>query len=112
MTRSRIRDDSLSQPQDLAPASAMTRSRIRDDSLSQPQDLAPAPAMTRSRTRDDSLSQSRRLALASAMTRSRIRGSRVRFFSGDLEKKKFCLRPEETVSDWHISHDHLGHAKA
>ena len=33
-------------------------------------------------------------------------------FSGDLEKKKFCLRPEETVSDWHISHDHLGHAKA
>ncbi|EJK51369.1 hypothetical protein THAOC_29460, partial [Thalassiosira oceanica] len=32
-------------------------------------------------------------------------------FSGDLEKKKFCLRPEETVSDWHISHDHLGHAK-
>ncbi|EJK66462.1 hypothetical protein THAOC_12622, partial [Thalassiosira oceanica] len=42
----------------------------------------------------------------------KLEGRRGSIFSGDLEKKKFCLRPEETVSDWHISHDHLGHAKA
>ncbi|EJK65426.1 hypothetical protein THAOC_13711, partial [Thalassiosira oceanica] len=120
-------------PRGFALATAWIRSRTREDSLAQPLRVKErhTPDIENKDDRaglrqglNHSAVPNSRFGLTSSETQRTERaadnqglkgddenGSKVRFFLGYLEKK-VCLRPEETVSDWHISHDHLGHAKA